>query len=123
MILRSELPPTEIEFIADPDELSTVETSTFQDKQEWSMYKHVEVRRLALKCDLVVNKSWFVAFQVSTQLPEVDDDDNQEENPFLNIPIITATARVARRSTFFFWNAILIMVTFAAPPTYSITKQ
>ncbi|XP_075242677.1 cys-loop ligand-gated ion channel-like isoform X4 [Convolutriloba macropyga] len=89
VILRSELPTSEIEFVPDPEELSTVETSTFQDKQEWSMYRHVEV---------------------STKLPETDDDDNAEENPFLNIPIITATARVARKSNFFFWNAILIMM-------------
>ncbi|XP_063720818.1 gamma-aminobutyric acid receptor subunit beta-1-like isoform X4 [Symsagittifera roscoffensis] len=89
VILRSELPTSEIDLVPDPDELSTVEVSTFQDKQEWSMYKHVDV---------------------STKLPETDDDDNLDENPFLNIPIITATARVARRSTFFFWNAILIMM-------------
>jgi len=87
VILRSELPMSEIEFLPDPDELSTVETTTFQDKQEWSMYRHVEV---------------------STKIPETDED--EDESPFLNIPIITATARVARKSNFFFWNAILIMI-------------
>lgn len=86
LIITSELPATELEFLEDKDELSTINVSCFVDVQEWSL------------CDYVASVPYTESKVFS-----------QKRNVNTKYPGISVGCCAVRRAGFFVWNVIVIM--------------
>ncbi|XP_071091032.1 neuronal acetylcholine receptor subunit alpha-4-like [Haliotis cracherodii] len=79
----SERPVAKIELIEDQHMLSTVNTQTFLDAQEWNIYHHVESFR---------------------------DKTTMEYASLSSHPILHVQSRVKRKVGYYIWNIIVIMI-------------
>lgn len=86
LIITSELPATELEFMEDNDELSTINVSCFVDVQEWSL------------CDYVASVPYTESKVFS-----------RKRNVNTKFPGISVGCCAVRRAGFFVWNVIVIM--------------
>jgi hypothetical protein len=87
LIITSEIPSSELEFVEDKDELSTINVSCFVDVQEWSLYDYVE------------------------SVPYTETKVfSQRQNVNAKFPGISVGCCAVRRAGFFVWNVIVIMV-------------
>lgn len=73
----------EMELIEDREALSTINTETFLDSQEWAIHEHVETTR---------------------------SETTVEDASATTRPILHVQCRVARKVGYFFWNIIFVMV-------------
>ena len=89
----------EVRLNLDPDELSAVNVATFVDEQEWVLYNHVMAR----------NKVTTNAYKSSSH----------------KHPAITLCCKATRRSRYFIWNIILIMIFISSLvfTTFTVSQQ
>ncbi|XP_063718584.1 uncharacterized protein LOC134845567 isoform X2 [Symsagittifera roscoffensis] len=95
----------EIELMLDYSKMSTLDVANFQDDQEWSLFKHVE-------------------------LEKVPEDPESEIELGYTAGFIVARCRVARRSKFFMVNNVLLMFSlivlsltiFAYDPSWNMAR-
>lgn len=84
VMLSSERGDHEVELMSDPIEVSSINVTSFVDEQEWELHKHVH--------------TWTrVMSSIFTNMKKRN-------------PAIATSCRVSRRSRFFMWNIVIIMI-------------
>jgi len=97
----------EVDFIDDLTALSSINTQTFIDMQEWSLHEHVETTRKVTTQGLGIT---------------MDEKDQDYSSSRYKHPTFTVTCRAARRPGYFYWNVFFLMffITLMAFATYSV---
>jgi len=97
----------EVDFIDDLTALSSINTQTFIDMQEWSLHEHVETTRKVTTQGLGIT---------------IEGDDQDVSSSRYKHPTFTVTCRAARRPGYFYWNVFFLMffITLMAFATYSV---
>ncbi|XP_061196753.1 gamma-aminobutyric acid receptor subunit alpha-2-like [Saccostrea echinata] len=102
LIITSEIPASELEFVEDTEELSTINVSCFVDVQEWSLYDYVD----------------FVPYTETKVF-------SQKRNVNAKFPGISVGCCAVRRAGFFVWNVIVIMTLICATSfaTFAVSRK
>jgi len=105
----------EVDFIDDLTALSSINTQTFIDMQEWSLHEHVETTRK------VTTQGLGITMDEKDQSIRTSKASDYSSSRYKH-PTFTVTCRAARRPGYFYWNVFFLMffITLMAFATYSV---